>query len=74
MFSVLSRYLQVKKWARHFQSNKLTVPLVFEEFVTKHPDKACLIFENTVWTYKMVLYFIRILIGDSSSQLNRSVN
>ena len=49
------RYLRLLLRIRHFQRKNETVTTVFEQLAQKHPDKACIIFENKVWTYKMVL-------------------
>lgn len=32
----------------------MTVPMVFEENVKKHPNKVCFIFEGREWTFKEV--------------------
>jgi len=50
----LSRYLQVLIRVRRFGKQNMTVPAVFEEFVAKHPDRVCLIYENKEWTFKMI--------------------
>jgi hypothetical protein len=52
----LSRYAKLLLWIRNFQNCNLTVPLVFEQFVNKHPDKTCIIFEGKIWTFKMVTF------------------
>jgi len=50
----LFRYLQLLRWIRRFQGNNLTVPMVFEQFVKKHPNKVALIHETTEWTFQQI--------------------
>lgn len=53
--SGLSRYLQVLLRVRNFQRKNWTVPMVFDTYVKKHPNKAAFIFEGKTWTFKDVL-------------------
>ncbi len=39
---------------RGFQRNNYTIPIVFEKLTEKHPKKACVIFEDQVWTFEQV--------------------
>ena len=50
--------------------------MVFEQFVNKHPDKTCIIFEGKIWTFKMVnLIFLKNeLPGDEYSGLGVQIN
>lgn len=54
LYRIFYRYGKILYWTRVFQRKNLNVPLVFEQLVKKHPDKACFIFEDQVWTFKQV--------------------
>ncbi|VVC90311.1 unnamed protein product [Leptidea sinapis] len=47
-------YAKVLLLARKCARNNLTVPDIFHEVVQKHPNKACFLFQDEVWTFKEV--------------------
>lgn len=48
------RYAQIMMKTGRFQKNNMTVPVIFEEHVKKHPNKICYISEERKWTFKQV--------------------
>ncbi|XP_004929240.1 long-chain fatty acid transport protein 4 isoform X2 [Bombyx mori] len=50
----LYTYIQILWITRKFSKLNLTVPDIFHDTVQKHPDKACFLFKDEVWTFKEV--------------------
>lgn len=56
----LKTIAKLKSTVQKFGEDKLTVAKQFRKLVKKHPNKACIIFENNIWTYQDVLIERRV--------------
>uniref|UniRef100_A0A2C9GPK7 long-chain-fatty-acid--CoA ligase n=1 Tax=Anopheles arabiensis TaxID=7173 RepID=A0A2C9GPK7_ANOAR len=50
----LTRYIKLLGLVRKHAKNNATIGDIFAEFVSKQPEKACLIFEGRTWTFREV--------------------
>ncbi|CAH0404707.1 unnamed protein product [Chilo suppressalis] len=50
----LISYIQILWIARKFSKRDWTLPDIFHDVVQRHPDKACFMFQDEVWTFKEV--------------------
>lgn len=52
--SGLYNYTKILRLTGGYNKKGYTIPDIFHENVLKHPDKACFLFEDEVWTYKQI--------------------
>ena len=50
----------IKLRIRQFEKSNSTIPERFLKFVNKHPNKACIIFNDQIWTFQQVKIFFSI--------------
>lgn len=53
----LYRYIKLLTLVRRWQRKDVAISDVFHQFVAKHPQKACLIYEGREWTFREVNEF-----------------
>jgi solute carrier family 27 fatty acid transporter 1/4 len=51
----------IKLKIRQFEKSNSTIPEKFIKFVNKHPNKACIIFDDQIWTFQQVKMFFNNL-------------
>ena len=50
----------IKLRIRQFEKSNSTIPEKFLKVVNKHPNKACIIFDDQIWTFQQVKIFFSI--------------
>lgn len=50
----LAILFKIKRKEKYYDSTNLGVPDVFGEWVKTQPEKACIIFNDTTWTFRDV--------------------
>lgn len=48
-------FIDIKSTLKKFQNDHSNTFREFEKLVKKHPNKACIIFDDKIWTFKDVL-------------------
>jgi hypothetical protein len=52
------KLLKIKRKFRQFEKSNSSVPEVFRKLVAKHPNKPCVIFDDQIWTFQQVKFYI----------------
>ncbi|GBP23086.1 Long-chain fatty acid transport protein 4 [Eumeta japonica] len=56
-FKALYCYIKILILTRRFNKRNIAMPDMFHEVTKKHPNKACFLFEDEIWTFKQVEEF-----------------
>lgn len=56
-FRALWRYIKILYMVKRLQRRNVTIGDVFQEFVSKTPEKACFVYEDRVWTFREINEF-----------------
>jgi solute carrier family 27 fatty acid transporter 1/4 len=56
-FLALKYRFEIDSDLKVWRKKRLTVTKVFEENVRKHPNKACIVFDDETWSFKQVSVF-----------------
>lgn len=56
-YRALWRYIKILYMIKRLQRRNVTIGDVFQEFVSKTPEKPCLVLEGRVWTFREVNEF-----------------
>ncbi|KAM3962752.1 fatty acid transport protein isoform 2-T2 [Aphomia sociella] len=56
-FKALYYYIRLLMLARRLNKDNKAIPDVFHDLVKKHPNKACILFEDETWTFQKVEEF-----------------
>lgn len=56
-FRALGRYIKILYMVKRLQRRNVTIGDVFQEFVSKTPEKPCLVYEDQSWSFREVNEF-----------------
>jgi hypothetical protein len=54
------KLLKIKRKLRQFEKSNSSVPEVFRKLVAKQPNKPCAIFDDQIWTFQQVKFYIAV--------------
>ena len=52
----IKKLIEVKKILKEFEKDKSNTNESFNKLVRKHPNKACIVFNDETWTFKEVIW------------------
>ncbi|XP_068621663.1 long-chain fatty acid transport protein 4-like isoform X2 [Battus philenor] len=53
-FTALFCYIKILLLTRSFTKKNYSMPEIFHDVVTRHPNKACFLYEDETWTFKQI--------------------